>query len=102
MVSSYDEQDPQALNHLALLRGPIALAQENRLGYSVDDPADILVNNDGYVDVKFPENDIALYEHIIELLIPLKNGNYMTVTDYSSAGKLWNEGSKMAAWIKIK
>jgi hypothetical protein len=55
----------------------------------------------GYVDVKFPEKDIAPYEHIVELLIPLKNGNYMTVTDYSSAGKLWNEKSKMAAWITI-
>ena len=102
MVSTYDEQDPQAMNHIALLRGPVVLAQENRLGYSVDEPMDILVEENGLVDVRIPDNDTAPYEHIVELMIPLKNGNYMTVTDYSSAGKLWNKESKMAAWIKVK
>ena len=41
MVSSYDEEDPLAKKHIALYRGPIVLAQENRFGYSVDEPADI-------------------------------------------------------------
>lgn len=101
MVSTYDEQDPKALDHIALLRGPITLAQENRLGYSVDDAMDILVNDEGFADVKIPDKDIAPYEHIVEVQVPLKNGGYMTVTDYASAGKLWNEKSKMAAWIKV-
>lgn len=100
MVSTYDEQDPTAMKHIALVRGPIALAQENRLGYSVDDPVDIHVEENGYVNVKFPTQDTAPFDHILELLIPLENGGYMTMTDYGSAGKQWNDESKMAVWIK--
>lgn len=99
VVPTYDEEDPIAKRHIALQRGPIILAQENRLGYSVDAPVSIEVNKDGYVDVTFPEKEIAPYTHILELEIPLKNGSKMHVTDYASAGKLWTEESKMAAWM---
>lgn len=99
MIPKYDAEDPIAKNHIVLLRGPIVLAQENRLGYSVDDAVTIAIDNDGYADISLPENDIAPYPHIIEANVLLKNGTRMTVTDYASAGKLWNEQSKMAAWI---
>lgn len=89
-------------NYIALRRGPLVLAQENRLGYNVDEPVSIDVNDDGYVDVEFPAEDIAPYKHIIEVCVPLVNGGKMTVTDYSSAGKLWTEESKMAAWMFIE
>ena len=101
IVPTYDEEDPLAKNHCALRRGPVVLAQENRLGYSVDEPVDILVREDGYVDATFPEMEIAPYEHILELEIPLANGEKMHVTDYASAGKLWTQESKMAAWMLI-
>jgi len=101
IVPTYDEEDPIAKNHCALRRGPVVLAQENRLGYSVDEPVDILVREDGYVDAAFPEMEIAPYEHILELEIPLANGEKMHVTDYASAGKLWTQESKMAAWMLI-
>ena len=102
VIPTFDEEDPLAKFHLALRRGPIILAQENRLGYSVDDPVDILVREDGYVDVTFPENPIAPYENILELQVPLTDGSKMHVTDYASAGKLYNDESKMAAWMLIK
>lgn len=102
MVSTYDEEDPMAKHHIALRRGPVILAQENRLGYSVDDPIDVKVNGDGYVDIEFPASDTAPYEHIIEVLVPLTDGTKMTVTDYASAGKLWTDESKMAAWMLTK
>ncbi|MBR2403459.1 MAG: glycoside hydrolase family 127 protein [Lachnospiraceae bacterium] len=99
VIPTYDEEDPMAKKHIALRRGPIVLAQENRLGYSVDEPVDILVREDGYVDVTFPEKPIAPYENIIELEVPLKDGGKMHVTDYASAGKLYSEESKMAVWM---
>lgn len=102
MVSTFDEEDPLAKHHIALKRGPVILAQENRLGYSVDEAIEVLVNDDGYVDVSFPEKDTAPYEHIVEVRVPLKDGRAMTVTDYASAGKLWTEESKMAAWMLTK
>ena len=102
VIPTYDEEDPIAKNHLALRRGPIVLAQENRLGYSVDEPVDIKVESDGYVLTTIPEKEIAPYKHMVELEVPLTDGTKMHVTDYASAGKLWNEESKMAAWILIE
>ena len=96
------EEDPLAKYHLALRRGPLVLAQENRLGYSVDKPVSISVNEDDSVDAKFPEQEVAPYRHILELEIPLTNGETMHVTDDASAGKLWKEESKMAAWILVQ
>jgi len=98
----YDEEDPIAKNHRALRRGPVILAQEKRLGYSVDEPVDILVGEDGYVNVTFPEVEIAPYEKLLEVEVPLVNGNKMHVTDYASAGKPWTQESKMAAWMLVK
>ncbi|MBO5008238.1 MAG: glycoside hydrolase family 127 protein [Clostridia bacterium] len=102
MVSTFDKEDPIAKNHIALRRGPLMLAQENRLGYSVDEPIDVKVNSDGYVDVVIPDTDSAPYAHIVEAKIPLTDSSEITVTDYSSAGKLWTEESKMAVWMLTK
>ena len=99
MVATYDEEDPLAKYHIALRRGPVILAQENRLGYSVDEPVEIDIKEDGYVETVFPKKEIAPYDHLLELEVPLKNGSTMHVTDYSSAGKLWTEESKMADWM---
>lgn len=101
MISTFDEEDPIAKNHVALLRGPLVLAQENRLGYSVDQPVEIIEEN-GYVAVEQPQEKIAPYNNIIELCVPLKDGTKMHVTDYASAGKLWTTESKMAAWMLTK
>lgn len=99
MVSTYDREDPIAHKHIALRRGPVMLAQENRLGYSVDEPVSVQVNEDGTVDAVLAEKDIAPYPHMVEVNVPLADGSYMTVTDYASAGKLWTEESKMAVWM---
>ena len=77
-----------------------------RSGISAEDnrcnTVSITLNNEGYVDVAFPEKDIAPYKHIIELCVPLDDGTQMHVTDYASAGKLWTNKSKMAAWMLTK
>ena len=102
MISTYDKEDEIAHRHIALRRGPIMLAQENRLGYSVDEPIDVKVEKNGNVEVKIPETDSAPYRHIVEVGVPLTDGSYMTVTDYASAGKLWNDESKIAVWMLTK
>jgi len=101
IVPNYDEEDPIAHKHIALRRGPVMLAQENRLGYDVDDAVDIQVGDDGYVDVLLTEKAIA-YDCLVKTEVPLANEGTMTVTDYASAGKLWNEDSKMAVWMLIQ
>lgn len=102
VVAKYDVEDPAAKEHIALRRGPVILAAENRLGYSVDDAFDIKIRDDGYVDAFLIEDGIAPYNNILEMEIPLNNNEKMHMTDYASAGKLWNEESKMAAWIRLK
>lgn len=99
VVPTFDREDPLAKNHIALQRGPIMLAQEQRLGYNVDTPVKIKADENGIVKAVVPDKDTAPYEHIVEVKVPLENGEYMTLTDYSSAGKLWNSKSKLAVWI---
>mgnify|MGYP003290620072 CR=1 FL=1 len=101
IIPAFDREDPTAKNHIALRRGPVMFAQENRLGYSVDDPIEVKVNKDGYVDIKEDSGNVP-YEYIVKAEIPLTDGTFMTVTDYSSAGKLWTEESKMAVWMLTK
>ncbi len=99
MLPSYDEEDSRAKYHLALRRGPIILAVDSQLGYDAGNIFDIDVTEDGYVETRFSNHEIAPYENIIELEVPMKNKHYFRVTDYASAGKLWNKESKIAAWI---
>ena len=101
MIPTFDREDPIAHKHVALRRGPVMLAQENRLGYSVDEPIAVKIGNDGYVDVKKCDEEIP-YNSILKLEVPLADGSYMKVTDYASAGKTFNEDSKMAVWMLTK
>lgn len=100
MVSTFDVEDPRAKDHIALCRGPVTLAQDSRLGYSVDEPVSIRVEPDG--TVKAAMQNTAAFPHLLEVTVPLTDGNTLTLIDYASAGKLWSEESKMAAWILTK
>lgn len=97
MVPTFDKEDPIAKNHIALRRGPLMLAQDNRLGYSVDIPVSVKVEN-GFINIESNDKSIP-YESIFNAEIPLTNGKSFTVTDYASAGKLYNSQSKMAVWM---
>lgn len=102
MIPTYDEEDPLAKYHVALRRGPIMLAQDSRLGYDLDTPIEVAIDDDGYVDTVIPKEDTVEYAHIIEADVPLTDGTSIKLTDYSSAGKLWNEKSTMAVWLLTK
>ena len=43
----------------------------------------------------------ANFPVMLELAIPLAGGD-VTVIDYASAGKTWDEASKMAAWLPVR
>lgn len=100
MIPTFDREDPIAHKHIAFRRGPLMLAQENRLGYSVDDPIEFSVGEDGYIESFESDREIP-YNAIIKLDLPTDSGR-MTLTDYASAGKLWNDESKMAVWMLTK
>ena len=102
MCPTFDREHPSTRNHIAIQRGPLMLAQENRLGYSVDDAVSVKLNEDGYIDIVIPEEKTAPYACELEAKIPTTDGGYFTVTDYASAGKLWTDESKMAVWFNTK
>ncbi len=101
MVPTFDKEDEKAKNHIAIRRGPIMLAQENRLGYSVDEAVSVAVK-DGFVELDLSGEKTAPYDCIIEAKIPKAEGGFFTVTDYASAGKQYNDQSKMAVWMLTK
>ena len=78
--SVYDQEDPIARRHIALRRGPVMLAQENRLGYSVDEPISVKVMLTDMFRVQK-----MLYNCIVKLDIPLCNGN--NIINYALAEK---------------
>ena len=100
VVPAFDREDPMAHRHIALRRGPIMLAQDSRLGYDPAKPISVLVGPDGYVDVTVPDKDSVKHAHILEARVPLENGKTITLTDYSSAGKIWTDS--IAVWLLTK
>ncbi|MBR6745463.1 MAG: glycoside hydrolase family 127 protein [Clostridia bacterium] len=100
-VPRFDREDPLAREHLAFRRGPIMLAQDGRLGYSLSDAASVRVRADGYVDAQLPAEKKAAFDTVVEAALPLADGSYMPVVDYASAGKLFSEKSRMAVWMRV-
>ncbi len=98
VIPTSDKDDPDAKNHIALRRGPLMLAQDSRLGYNVDDAVSMDLKS-GYTEVEILDDETIGFDTIVNAKVPLSNGTYMTVVDYSSAGKLWTEESKMAVWM---
>lgn len=102
MVTTYDKEDPMAKKHIALMRGPVMLAQDSRFGYDLAKPAHIKTNENGYVDVLVDEDTQMPYKSIVKMQVPTENGEYVTLTDYASAGKLWSEENEIAVWMLNK
>ena len=101
IIPAFDREDPLAKTRRAFERGPLVLAIENRLGHNVDEPINIHIEGDT-LDAHVSSDNAAPYENQIEMYLTDVNGKHIYMTDYASAGKLWNEESKMAAWIGIK
>ena len=96
LIPTYDAEDPMAKHHVALRRGPIMLAEDERLGYSTDTPITVL-DKGGYAEVTLV--DSTAYPAILTTEVALEGGKRITLTDYASAGKVWNNGKRIAVWL---
>ncbi len=95
VIPTYDEEDPEAKNTIALQRGPLMLAQDSRFGYDMTKAAKI-VDENGIVAF---EKASADFETLLTLNVKTEDG-YITLCDYASSGKLLDEDNKAAVWIK--
>lgn len=98
MYPTVFNEAPDAKFHIALRRGPLVLARDERLGENIEAPVDIKYDCDGIVDVK--ASSTADYDHIVEFKIPTVHGGEFTVIDYASAGKLWDK--KYGCWLPTR
>lgn len=98
VVPCYDEEDPRARDHVCLRRGPLVLAADSALGVDASGEFDIAVGEDGYVPGQIIEAG-QTGASMVELEIPLRDGGGFRVRDYASAGKDWQDGGMIAAWI---
>ena len=85
-----------AKHHVALRRGPVMLAEDERLGYSTDTPITVL-DKGGCAEVTLV--DSTAYPAILAAEVTLKDGKKIMLTDYASAGKVWNNGKRIAVWL---
>ena len=92
-----EDAPPEAC--IAFKRGPLILARDARLGADIDTPLDLTGIDPQQVPVK--PSHTADFPVMLELAIPLAGGD-VTVIDYASAGKTWDEASKMAAWLPVR
>lgn len=92
-------EDPKSRYHIALRRGPLMLGGDNRLGYSVDTPICPNEADDGTVEAQLLNTDDMPYPCMIAVSVPLKDGTAITLTDYASVGKTWDETSRCAVWL---
>lgn len=84
---------------IALRRGPIVLARDTRLGDFVDRPAQPVFNEDGSVRA-FARSETP-FDCVVAQDIALSDGSRLPMVDYASAGKTWQNDSRMAAWFAI-
>lgn len=101
-VPAYDKEDPEAKYHLAFRRGPIILAQDGRMKYDINKPIHPIIDSENCVNATAVEKDTVPFKHIVAVEIPLEDGSDITLADYSSCGKIWNDTDKVAAWIYAK
>ncbi|MBE6689199.1 MAG: hypothetical protein E7588_08015 [Ruminococcaceae bacterium] len=93
------DADKNSRYHVALRRGPIVMARDKRLGEDLEKPVDILYGKDGYVELT--PKKTAKFDTLVEYSVPTSDGE-ITVIDFASAGKTWDEDSIMTVWMPTK
>ena len=95
------EEDPASEHHICLTRGPLVLARDARIaGNTVGTPVRLCRGKDGSVTLTpagrpaFPVQGAWSVE--------TESGESVTLIDYASAGKTWNEDSRMECWLKTE
>jgi len=93
--------------HLAISRGPIALARDSRFDDGVVDESVSLEEHDGYVDLE--PSDVTPEGVWMAFAVPMRLGTNLEATlqpptrvhlcDFASAGNTWQPSNRYRAWL---
>ncbi len=91
------EDDPDSVHHAAVTVGPLVLARDARVSGDVGRPVRLRADADGHAIVRpcaapdFPVQ--GAWE------VQCEDGSWLKMIDYASAGKTWDETSRMECWM---
>ena len=95
MYALDDPEDKNSAYHVALRRGPLALARDSRAG-DIENVVKFAPDADGYVPCV--PSDVS-FEHFHAFKVTEENGNTFDMVDYASAGRTWDERSLVTVWM---
>lgn len=84
-------------NFQALVRGPVLLARDRRLGGDLDAPVAIQADARGRVELKPADAGFAAG---MCFQVPTDHGDFRVV-DYASAGSTWSAASEFRSWLAM-
>jgi hypothetical protein len=80
----------------ALVRGPIVLARDKRLGWDIHVGVEILADADGYVA---PTPQAPTIPARMQFTVPTVDGRNFPVIDFETSGNAWDARSERVTWI---
>ena len=99
MVPVCDRPGPQLARHAAFLRGPLALAAQQRTGWIPKRPLALRQMPDGGPPVReLP----AAPGRLAGVALAPPGGGEVVLTDYAGAGKFWEEDDQIAVWLPVE
>ena len=96
LVRSPEGSPAEADLYRALVRGPIVLARDKRLGGNIHEKVNIQADGEGYVAVKPLEPTIPA---LMQFAVPFTGGSSFPVIDFATSGNTWDERSERVTWI---
>jgi DUF1680 family protein len=80
----------------ALVRGPVVLARDKRLGGEIQEEVEIQADVDGIVPLTTQATTLPA---LMQFAVPTTAGCSFQVVDFASAGNTWDATSEYATWI---
>ena len=96
LVRSPDGSPKSADGFRALVRGPLVLARDKRLGGNIHEEVDIQADAGGYVAVT-PQ--MPTIPALVQFAVPTVGGGSFQVIDFATSGNTWDAQSERVTWI---
>lgn len=95
-----DPTDENAFYHVALLRGPIALARDASLPGNIEEAVSFSPDEEGYVPCEL--SDDAALPSTVFCHAATASGARIPLIDYAHAGRTFDERSLLTVWLPTK